>query len=296
MEVSAHSDSLRAGFKSGGDEIGKVFVVMGVRWGWKRDVVGVAGSFFVIPVVGMFLAFLFPFGYKTVLALLACVGAAWLAIRHIDRQDSGLKSRFCGKFIVLDGGDGCGKSTQVEMLSKWLGSNGVEVVSFRDPGDTVVGEKVREILLDTAHEGMGDNVEVLLYMAARGQLWKEKIGPALAEGKCVVMDRWVSSTCAYQGCAGGFGVEKVIRLGTDCLERVWPDLTIVLDVDLETSGARMDRQLDRMEQKGADYHAKVREGFLKLADAGENVVVVDASESIEKVGEQVMDEVRKRFV
>ena len=207
-----------------------------------------------------------------------------------------MNDRFCGKFIVLDGGDGCGKSTQVEMLRGWLVGEGVEVVSFRDPGDTVVGEKIREILLDTAHEGMGDNVEVMLYMASRGQLWKERIGPALSAGKCVVMDRWVSSTCAYQGWAGGFGVEKVISLGCDCLERAWPDLTIVLDVDLETAASRMDRALDRMERKGGEYHAKVREGFLKLADAGENVVVVDATESIEKVGKQVICEVRKRFL
>lgn len=211
-------------------------------------------------------------------------------------RKSGLKSGFCGKFIVLDGGDGCGKSTQVEMLGEWLESNGAEVVSFRDPGDTVAGEKIREILLDTAHEGMGDNVEVLLYMAARAQLWKEKIEPALAEGKCVVMDRWVSSTCAYQGCAGGFGVEKVIALGGDCLERVWPDLTIVLDVDLETAGARMDRALDRMEQKGDAYHGKVRHGFLTLANIGENVAVVDAGRSIERVHGDVVDLLRKKFL
>ena len=207
-----------------------------------------------------------------------------------------MKSGFFGKFIVLDGGDGCGKSTQVEMLREWLGSNGAEVVSFRDPGDTVVGEKIREILLDTAHEGMGDNVEVLLYMAARAQLWKEKIEPALSAGKCVVMDRWVSSTCAYQGCAGGFGVEKVIALGCDCLDRAWPDLTIVLDVDLETAAGRMNRELDRMELKGSDYHAKVRHGFLTLANIGENVVVADASRSIERVHGDVVEKVRKRFV
>ena len=207
--------------------------------------------------------------------------------------DIGLKSGFCGKFIVLDGGDGCGKSTQVEMLRDWLEGQGAEVVSFRDPGDTVVGEKIREILLDTAHDGMGDNVEVLLYMAARGQLWKEKIGPALSAGKCVVMDRWVSSTCAYQGWAGRFGIEKVIAIGRDCLERVWPDLTVVLDVDLETAAGRMDRELDRMEQKGEDYHAKVREGFLKLAEAGENVVVVDARGSIDMVHAEIIQKVEK---
>ena len=151
-----------------------------------------------------------------------------------------------GEFLVLDGPDGCGKSTQTRLLSEWIAAQGVDVVSYRDPGTTLVGEKIRDILLDVAHEGMGDNVEVLLYMAARAQLWKEHIGPDLAAGKCVLMDRWLSSTCAYQGWAGGFGVEKVIKIGTDSLERIWPDVTIVLDVDTETAASRMQRDLDRM--------------------------------------------------
>ena len=207
-----------------------------------------------------------------------------------DSEQDNLMSKFAGKFIVLDGGDGCGKSTQTKMLAKYIESQGAEVVSFRDPGDTAVGEKIRDILLDTAHEGMGDNVEVLLYMAARAQLWKDRIAPALQQGKCVVMDRWLSSTCAYQGCAGGFGVEKVIKLGEDCLERVWPDVTIFLDVDLETAASRMNRSLDRMEQKGDTYHAKVREGFLSLTKTyPDKVHKVDASKQIEEVHKEVLN-------
>ena len=151
-----------------------------------------------------------------------------------------------------------------------------------------VGFKIRDILLDIAHEGMGDNVEVLLYMAARAQLWKEHIGPDLEAGKCVLMDRWLSSTCAYQGWAGGFGVEKVIKIGTDSLERIWPDVTIVLDVDAETAASRMQRALDRMEQKGEAYHAKVREGFLKLPDIELSVKVVDARGTVEQVHRDVL--------
>jgi dTMP kinase len=193
-----------------------------------------------------------------------------------------------GKFLVLDGPDGCGKSTQTRLLSEWIAEQGVDVVSYRDPGTTLVGEKIRDILLDTAHEGMGDNVEVLLYMAARAQLWKEHIGPDLAAGKCVLMDRWLSSTCAYQGWAGGFGVEKVIKIGTDSLERIWPDLTVVLDVDTETAASRMQRDLDRMEQKGDAYHRKVREGFLKLSDIHPSVKVVDARGTVEQVHQDVL--------
>jgi dTMP kinase len=196
---------------------------------------------------------------------------------------------FRGKFIVLDGPDGCGKTTQQKMLSEWIGRQGAEVVCFRDPGTTAIGEQIRNTLLDPANKGMGDNVEVLLYMAARAQLWKEYIGPALAAGKCVVMDRWLSSTCAYQGCAGGFGIEKVVRIAEDSLERVWPEITIILDVDLQTAAARMNRPLDRMEQKGADYHQKVRQGFLSLCGRYKNIVKVDAAREPQAVQEQIRD-------
>ena len=216
-----------------------------------------------------------------------------------DYQDSdkdNLMSKFAGKFIVLDGGDGCGKSTQTKMLTEYIESQDANVVSFRDPGDTAVGEKIRDILLDTAHEGMGDNVEVLLYMAARAQLWKDKIAPALAQGKCVVMDRWLSSTCAYQGNAGGFGIEKVIKLGEDCLERVWPDVTIILDVDLGTSRSRMDRELDRMEQKGSEYHEKVRQGFLKLTQTHpDKICKADASQEIDLVYADVIEIINNKI-
>lgn len=193
-----------------------------------------------------------------------------------------------GKFMVLDGPDGCGKSTQTRLLSEWIAEQGVDAVSYRDPGTTLVGEKIRDILLDTAHEGMGDNVEVLLYMAARAQLYKEHIAPDLAAGKCVLMDRWLSSTCAYQGWAGGFGINKVIKIAADSLERVWPDLTVVLDVDLQTAAERMQRDLDRMEQKGDAYHAKVREGFLKLPKIHSSIKVVDARQPVENVHQDVL--------
>ncbi|MBN1124654.1 MAG: dTMP kinase [Sedimentisphaerales bacterium] len=203
-----------------------------------------------------------------------------------------MKDRVAGKFIVLDGPDGCGKSTQARLLRDWIGQQGVEVCAYRDPGTTVVGEKIREILLDPVHDPMADNVEVLLYMAARAQLWKEKIGPDLAAGHCVVMDRWISSTCAYQGYAGGFGIEKVIQLGTDCLERVWPDVTIILDVDRDTAMTRMDRQLDRMEQKSNDYQEKVRQGFMKLTEMfPEKLVLLDANQNVEKVHKQIIETV-----
>jgi dTMP kinase len=202
-----------------------------------------------------------------------------------------IKSNLQGKFIVLDGPDGCGKSTQVKLLGQWLEKNGVDCLLLRDPGTTVIGEKIRQVLLSVEHSELTTESEVLLYMAARVQLWHEKIAPALKQGLCVVIDRWLSSTCAYQGWAGGFGVERVIKIAQDCLERPWPDITIILDVDLKTAAARLNRDLDRMEQKGSGYHQKVRQGFLKLAEQIPNATVVDGTDEIEQIHKNVIDKV-----
>jgi dTMP kinase len=176
---------------------------------------------------------------------------------------------------------------QCRLLADWLRKQGVAVVSLRDPGGTVIGEKIRQILLNPEHIKMDTRTELLLYMAARAQLWKEKIAPALQKGKCVVLDRWLSSTCAYQGYAGSFGINKVIKIATDCLERAWPDLTVILDVDLETASQRLKQDLDRIERKGDGYHKKVCEGFLKLARRRKGFAVVDARGNIEKVHKAV---------
>ena len=197
--------------------------------------------------------------------------------------------KFTGKFIVLDGPDGCGKSTQTKLLTQWLEQQGVETETFRDPGTTAIGEKIRQILLSPEHIAMSTRTELLLYMAARAQLWQEKIAPALKENKCVILDRWLSSTCAYQGYAGSFGIEKVINIAQDCLERCWPDLTIILDVNLPAAASRLNRQLDRMEQKGDSYHQKVREGFLQLAGKQQNFAVVDATKDIETVHRKIVE-------
>ena len=204
-----------------------------------------------------------------------------------------MKEKLKGKFIVLDGPDGCGKTTQTLMVYDWLKDQGVDVATFRDPGGTAVGEKIREILLNPEHVVMNVRTELLLYMASRAQLWQEKIKPALSSGKCVVLDRWISSSCAYQGFAGEFGVANVMKIAEASLERVWPDLTIVLDIDVETAAKRMDRRLDRMEQKGNEYHKKVREGFGRLSKFDDNIIVIDATKDIEQVHQTVVETVRQ---
>jgi len=197
--------------------------------------------------------------------------------------------KFSGKFIVLDGPDGCGKTTQCKMLAQWLTRQGVTTETFRDPGDTAIGEKIRQVLLNPEHQTMSTRTELLLYMAARVQLWQEKIAPALQAGKCVILDRWLSSTCAYQGYAGGFGMDNIIKIAEGCLEKPWPDLTIILDLDLKTASRRLNRDLDRMEQKGDGYHQKVRQGFLELAKGRENFVVVDSTGDIETTHKKVLN-------
>lgn len=193
-----------------------------------------------------------------------------------------------GKFIVLDGPDGCGKSTQTGLLIQWLDEQAVPTETFRDPGDTAIGEKIRRILLNPKHVAMSTEAEVLLYMAARAQLWEEKIAPALMQKKCVILDRWLSSTCAYQGYAGDFGIKQVIKLATDSLKMPWPDLTIILDVDVETSANRLSGRPDRMEAKPRQYHQKVRDGFLELAHRQKNFLIVDAAGDTETVHKQIL--------
>jgi dTMP kinase len=198
------------------------------------------------------------------------------------------KNKFAGRFIVLDGPDGVGKTTQTKLLTQWLQAQRVPTSTFRDPGDTVIGEKIRQVLLSPEHIAMSTRTEVLLYMAARAQLWQEKVVPLLRDKECVVLDRWVSSTCAYQGHAGGFGIHNVINAAADCMARLWPDLTIILDADPKTCVSRMPRKLDRIEAKPHEYHQRVREGFLMLAREQKNFFVVDASDDIETVRQKVL--------
>jgi dTMP kinase len=197
-------------------------------------------------------------------------------------------------FISIDGGDGAGKSTQISLLCKWLAEQGRQVVAYRDPGSTRLGESVRKILLDRHDLQIHRRSEMLLYMAARAQLTEELIRPALQEGKIVVSDRYLLSNVAYQGYGGGLDVESLWAVGRVATGGLTPDLTFVLDMPPAAAVARIRRPLDRMEQQGAEFHARVREGF--LAEAARNpsdIVVVDASRSIEEVRADIQAAVKK---
>jgi dTMP kinase len=194
-------------------------------------------------------------------------------------------------FYSIDGGDGVGKSTQIGLFCEWLREQGHEVATCRDPGSTKLGEAVRELLLNRHDLDIHRRAEMLLYMAARSQMVEEFIRPALAAGKTVVCDRYLLANVVYQGHGGGLDVETLWRVGEIAVGGVMPDLTIVLDMPAKSAVGRIDRELDRMEQQGESFHARVREGFLIEAQRRKNIVVINAAQSIEKVHADIREAV-----
>ena len=172
-----------------------------------------------------------------------------------------------GKFIVFDGGEGCGKSTQARMLRDRLESQGLAVALVRDPGTTHIGEQIREILLNPLHVEMNMRCEMLLYMAARAQMMSESIQPALNDGAVVICDRFVSSTLAYQLGGDGLSERDIRAVAEIALGGRWPDLTLIFDMPVERSIARVKRVKDRIEQRPPAYHERVRQNYLAQAKA-----------------------------
>lgn len=170
-----------------------------------------------------------------------------------------------GLFLVLDGGEGCGKSTQARILKERLEAIGKRVHVFRDPGTTRVGEMIRTILLNPDNTEIAMRCEMLLYMAARAQMMSEVILPLLHKGEVVISDRFVSSTLSYQLGGEGLTEAEIRAVGGIAVQDRWPDLTLILDMPVETSIARVTRAKDRIEQRPIEYHAGVRRRFLDQA-------------------------------
>jgi thymidylate kinase len=200
-------------------------------------------------------------------------------------------------FISIDGGDGCGKSTQVSLLTEWLRQQNHEVFTCRDPGSTALGEAVRGILLNRHDLEICRMSEMLLFMAARAQMVQESIAPALKSGKIVVSDRFLLSTIVYQGYAGKIAVGDIETIGRIATAGVLPGLGFVLDVSLETAEVRMQsRKMDRMEQMGPDYHEQVRQGFLAHAKTDpQRFVVLDASLPVDVLAVRIREIVAERL-
>ena len=197
-------------------------------------------------------------------------------------------------FLSLDGVDGVGKSTQMNLLCDWLREQRHPVVSCRDPGSTELGEALRHIVLDSRDTPIHRTSEMLLYMAARAQLVEQVIRPALQADKTVVCDRFLLANVVYQGYAGGLDVEELWSVGEVATGGLHPDLTIVLDMEVQAARGRMDRELDRMESQGTDYLERVREGFLIESGLGhERIVVVDAARDIDSVHRDIRSAVER---
>ncbi len=193
-------------------------------------------------------------------------------------------------FISLDGIDGAGKSTQIDLLRKHLEAKGATVVCFRDPGSTKLGEAVREILLHREDIPLANTSEMLLYMAARAQLVAEQLRPALESGATVICDRFLLANVVYQGVAGGLSIDDLWSVGKCATGGLSPDATIVLDLDPELAFKRIQRGPDRLEKRGLDYFRTVRQGFLEqVANTGGKSTIVDASQDIERIHLQIVD-------
>jgi dTMP kinase len=199
-----------------------------------------------------------------------------------------------GKFISLEGGEGSGKSTQGKALAAALRARGLEVVETREPGGSDGAEKIRGLLLEGADERWGAKAEALLFAAARADHVEKAIGPALAAGRWVVTDRFVDSSLAYQGGAGGLGIEAVRAINRFAIGDCFPDRTLVLTSDegAERARARDGGSSDRIGGRGADYHQKVDLAFrLIAAEEPDRVRLVDASGSPGEVTERLLGEV-----
>ena len=201
------------------------------------------------------------------------------------------------RFFSLEGIDGSGKSTQIDMLISALESEGYSVVKLREPGGAKISERIREILLDASFKGV---MELLLYNAARAQVIAEIIQPALDAGKVVIADRFAWSTFAYQGYARGLGASMVQRLTELTCDGCFPELTVVLDIDVMRGRARTAKRgeaPDRLEQEKADFFERVRQGYLAAArDYPDCVSAIDADRSPEAVFADLYRLVKERLV
>jgi len=201
-----------------------------------------------------------------------------------------------GKFVVFDGPDGSGKTTQFNRFLNRCRRGGLSVCDVREPGGTRISERVRDILLDPALSEMTLRAEMLLYMAARAQLVDERLAPALAANELVLADRFVSSTLAYQGAGGGLPFDEIYAVAKIACRQAWPDLVVIFDVDEQTAARRMGLLRDRMEAKGAAFHRKVRAGFLDQAKRGpEKCVVIDATQDEDAVERMTLEALRRKF-
>ena len=193
-----------------------------------------------------------------------------------------------GFLVSLEGPEGAGKTSILEALIPILEDRGIEVLSTREPGGVLIGEKIREVILDPSHTEMDPKTELLLYFASRRQHLVEKVLPALAAGKLVIMDRFIDSSVAYQGFGRGLDKEAIDWLNEFATDGLKPDLTLYFDIEVEEGLARIaansDREINRLDMEGLDLHRKVRQGYLSLWEKeADRIVKIDASLPLDQV-------------
>ena len=193
----------------------------------------------------------------------------------------------------MEGPDGSGKTTQINLLKEYLEEAGYECLITREPGGTVIGEEVRQLILNPEHKEMSPVTEMLLYAASRAQLVHEVIGPALEEGKIVISDRFVDSSIVYQGIARNLGISTVSAVNAPGIGIYRPDGIFFIDLS-EAEGLRRKKEqknLDRMEQEGIDFHHMVSEGYRKVLSGRPEVMKIDGGRSIDTIQKKIRNHV-----
>ena len=212
-----------------------------------------------------------------------------------------MKKNDRGVFITFEGCEGCGKTTQIGLLSERLQKANKEILVTREPGGTTVGEMVRHILIGNEASNMCPETELLLFAASRAQLVREVLVPELQRGKFILCDRFLDSTTVYQGVARQLAQGPVKAINDFAVGPLMPDLTIVLDIPAEESRLRVQRRInsipDRIEKESINFYAAVREGYLYLAkELPERLVLIDGSKDVSTVSNEIWEAVQARFL
>lgn len=202
--------------------------------------------------------------------------------------------------ISLEGGEGAGKTTVLELLIEYLNKKNIDYISTREPGGVKISESIRDIILDKDHTEMDGRTEALLFAAARRQHLVQKVIPALEANKLVIMDRYVDSSLIYQGYVRGMGIDEVLELNQFAIEDLLPDVTLYFDLSPQVGLARInkdkDREINRLDLEKQSFHERVREGYLILADKFDRIEVIDAEQSLEHVFDQVITVLKNKGI
>jgi dTMP kinase len=205
-----------------------------------------------------------------------------------------------GIFITIEGPDGSGKTTILQMLAQNLEKEGYEVVATREPGGIDIAEQIRKVILDPENTAMDPRTEALLYAAARRQHLAEKVRPALEDGKVVLCDRFVDSSLAYQGHARGLGIDEVFSINQFAIENMMPAMTLYFDVapeiGLERINKNKGREVNRLDMEKLEFHQKVRAGYMMIAERfPDRIAKIDASKELEEVYTQAETKIKELF-